>query len=45
MPVGRSVGVDWLLRNPESPMKTSLFPEAERRSRCLGKRLEGSSGD
>lgn len=32
MPVGRGVGVDWLLRSPESPMKTSLFPEAERRS-------------
>ena len=32
MPVGRSTGVDWLLGSPESPTKTSLFPEAERRS-------------
>lgn len=31
MPVGRGAGVDWLLGSPESPLKTSLFPEAERR--------------
>lgn len=45
MPVGRGAGVDWLLGSPESPLKTSLFPEAERRlfaKQCLERGLRGS---